>query len=87
MTKRLQSLASSLSANKFLDASSVFPHEFNCQPLTRGGRGETRLLLERDQKRDQAKTKALEISSAKFCHQLSTRKIRVCMDGRRSMVC
>ena len=38
--------------------------------LTRCGRGETRLLLERDQKRDQAKSKALEISSAKFCHQL-----------------
>ena len=92
--------------------------------LTRGGRGETRLLLERDQKRDQAKSKALEISSSKFCHQLSTRKInldfsleqtrwlnikmvdfgpkrnafppywvffftptlRVCIDGRRSMV-
>ena len=81
------------------------------------------LLLGRDQKRDQAKSKALEISSAKFCHQLSTRKInldfsleqtnwlklkwlilsvnetlsytteffftptlRVCIDGRRSMV-
>ena len=45
--------------------------------LTRGGRGETRLLLERDQKRDQAKNKALEISSPKFCHQLSTRKINL----------
>ena len=43
--------------------------------LTRGGRGETRLLLERDQKRDQAKSKGLEISSANCCHQLSTRTI------------
>ena len=45
--------------------------------LSRGGRGETRLLLERDLKRDQAKNKALEISSPKFCHQLSTRKINL----------
>ena len=45
--------------------------------LTKGGRGETRLLLERDQKRDQAKSETLEISSAKFCHQLSTRKINL----------
>ena len=43
--------------------------------LTRGGRGETRLLLERDQKRDQAKSKGLEISFANCCHQLSTRTI------------
>ena len=39
MTKRLQSLASSLSANKFLDASSVFPHEFNCQTFDQGWEG------------------------------------------------
>ena len=45
--------------------------------LTRSGRGETRLLLERDQKHDQAKSRALEISFAKFCHQLSTRKINL----------
>ena len=34
--------------------------------LTRCGRGETRLLLERDQKRDQAKSKALEILPQNF---------------------
>ena len=45
--------------------------------LTRGGRGETRLLLERDQKRDQGKSKALEISSSKFCHQLSKGKMNL----------
>ena len=39
MTKRLQSLASSLSANKFLDASSVFPHEFNSQTFDQGWEG------------------------------------------------
>ena len=34
--------------------------------LTRRGREETRLLLERDQKRDQAKSKALEILPQNF---------------------
>ena len=77
MTKRLQSLASSLSANKFLDASSVFPHEFNCQTFDQGWEGRDRLLVERDQKCDHAKSKGLEISFAKFCHQLSTRKINL----------
>ena len=33
------------------------------------------LVLERDQKRDQAKSKALEILSPKFCRYLSTSKI------------
>ena len=42
--------------------------------LSRGGRGETRLLLERDQKRDQAKNKALEISSPKFFSTVENKK-------------
>ena len=53
--KRLQS------ANTFLDAAQVFTYEFTSQTqFDQGWRwGETRLLLERDQQRDQAKSKAL----------------------------
>ena len=55
MKKRLQS------ANKFLDAAQAFTYEFTFQTqFYQGwGGGETRLLLERDQQRDQAKSKAL----------------------------
>ena len=43
----------------------------------KGRQGETRLLLRRNQKRDQRKSKALEIVFAKFCRQSSTRKINL----------
>ena len=46
-------------------------HKFPCQNFDQAGEGETKLLLERDQKRDQAKSKA------KFCGQSSTRNINL----------
>ena len=56
--------ASRLSANKrFLNKFARM--NSTVKLLTRGGRGDARLFLERDQKRDQGKSKALEISSAK----------------------
>ena len=68
--------ASSLSANKsFLNKFARM--NSTVKLLTRGGRGDARLFLERDQKRDQAKSKALEISSAKFFRPPSTRKINL----------
>ena len=72
MKKRLQLAVSSLSANisflnKFAQMNSTV------KLLTKGGRGEARLFLERDQ----AKSKALEISSANFFRQSSTRKINL----------
>ena len=45
------------------------------QILTKRGGGETRLLLERDQKRDQAKKQSLRIFFGKFCRHSSTRNI------------
>ena len=63
--RRLQLPASSLSANKsFLNKFARM--NSTVKLLTRGGRGDARLFLERDQKRDQAKSKALEISSCKI---------------------
>ena len=74
--RRLQLPASSLSANKsFLNKFARM--NSTVKLLTRGGRGDARLFLERDQKRDQAKCKALEISSAKFFRPPSTRKINL----------
>ena len=70
--KRLQLPASRLSANKrFLNKFARM--NSTVKLLTRGGRGDARLFLERDQKRDQGKSKALEISSAKFFLPPSTR--------------
>ena len=43
--------------------------------LTKGG--ETRLLLERDQKRDQAKGKALEIFPKHFVVKSSTKNVNL----------
>ena len=74
--KRLQLPASRLSANKrFLNKFARM--NSTVKLLTRGGRGDARLFLERDQKRDQGKSKALEISSAKFFPPPSTRKINL----------
>lgn len=57
MKNRLQ-LSSSLSPNKFLDVAYVFTHESTCQKFDRAGKGGTRLFVESDQKRDQAKSTA-----------------------------
>ena len=74
--RRFQLPTSSLSANKsFLNKFARM--NSTVKLLTRGGRGDARLFLERDQKRDQAKSKALEISSAKFFRPPSTRKINL----------
>ena len=47
------------------------------QILTKRWGGETRLILERDQKRDQAKKQSLKIFFGKFCSQSSTRNINL----------
>ena len=65
-------LLNQFSANNFLDASYVFMHELTCQIWPVGERG-TRLFLKCDQKRDQAKSKALEISFWKFCRKSNTK--------------
>ena len=72
--KRLQSPASSLSANKF---GYIKFSRMNSpvKLLTKGG--ETRLLLERDQKRDQAKGKALEIFPKHFVVKSSTKNVNL----------
>ena len=63
--RRLQLPLSSLSANKsFLNKFARM--NSTVKLLTRVGRGDASLFLERDQKRDQAKSKALEISSCKI---------------------
>ena len=60
--KRLQLPTSRLSANKrFLNKFARM--NSTVKLLTRGGRGDASLFLDRDQKRDQGKSKALEISS------------------------
>ena len=70
--RRLQLPASSLSANKsFLNKFARM--NSTVKLLTRGGTGDARLFLERGQ----AKSKALEISSAKFFRPPSTRKINL----------
>ena len=61
--------ASSLSTNIFPDAAWVFTHEFTCQNCDQvgwGRKGGGGVFPECDQKRDQAKSKALKIVSENF---------------------
>lgn len=59
------------------DFAKVFIHEWPVKILTKRGKGrqgENKLLLGCDQKRDQAKTKALQIFSQNFVVSLAQEK-------------
>ena len=76
MNKRLQ-LEVVCQQKKLLDAACayVFTHEINCQKFDQVG--ETRLFKKCDQKRDQAKSKALEMYFQTFCGKSNTRNFNL----------
>ena len=66
-------------------------HEFTSQNFEQGGvgggGGDTRLFLECEQKRDQARSKALEIYFRQFCRKSNTRIFNLDFYSTNSVGC
>ena len=83
-------IISKLNLNEEKDSvhAYVFKHEFTCQNLDQAaGVRESRLSLDCDQKRDQAKIKALEIYFRKWCRKPNARNFNLDFYSSNSVGC